>query len=111
MKNNTRDLKKRPITSISVFISFIYLVPSGILIHIAEHGSRQVHHFAAASHWAASVIFLVAASIHIVLNWKAMKRYMFAEIADLSKPRKEFVIVFLAVTLLIVLFGAHEFYL
>lgn len=110
MKNKTKNKKRRPITSIFAFISFIYVVPTGIMVHFGENGLEQFHHMAGASHWMSSMIFLVSAIIHIILNWKAMKRYMFTEIENLSGFKKEFIIVFLAVTLLIVLVGTHEFY-
>ena len=84
----------------------MYVVPTGILVHFGEHGLEQFHRMASATHWMSSMIFLTSAIIHIVLNWKAMKRYMFTEIENLSGFKKEFVIVFLAVTLLIVLFAA-----
>jgi len=103
MKNNTQNLKKRPITSIFAFISFFYVVPTGILTHFGEHGLEQFHHMIGATHWTSSMIFLVSAIIHIILNWKAMKRYMFTEIEIISGFKKEFVIVFMAVTLLIIL--------
>ena len=109
MKNSPQKLKKRPITSIFAFISFIYVVPSGILVHFGEHGLEQFHHSASAIHWTSTMIFLVSAIIHIMLNWKAMKRYMFTEIENLSGFKKEFVIVFSAVTLLIILAATHEY--
>lgn len=111
MKNSPQKLKKRPITSIFAFISFIYVVPSGILVHFGEHGLEQFHHSAGAIHWTSSMIFLVSAIIHIMLNWKAMKRYMFTEIQNLSAFKKEFVIILTVVTILIILAGTHEFYI
>ena len=103
MKNKTKNKNKRPITSIFAFISFIYVVPTGILTHFGEHGLEQFQHMIGATHWTSSLIFLVSAIIHIILNWKAMRRYMFTEIEILSGFKKEFVIVFIAVTSLIIL--------
>lgn len=103
MNNKTKNKNKRPITSIFAFISFMYVVPTGILTHFGEHGLEQFQHMIGAIHWTSSLIFLVSATIHIVLNWKSMKRYMFTEIEILSGFKKEFLIVFVAVTLLIIL--------
>jgi len=103
MKNKTKIKKKRPITSIFVFISFIYVVPTGILVLFGEHGLEQFQHMLSATHWTSSLIFLVSATIHIILNWKAMKRYMFKEIENLSGFKKEFITVFGLVTLSIIL--------
>ena len=110
MKENNKNLKKRSITSIFAFISFIYLVPSGILVHFVEHGLEQLDHIAGPIHWTSSMIFLISAIVHIILNWKAMKRYMFTELKNLSVFRKEFVIVFSVVTILVALAGTHGLY-
>jgi len=103
MNSKTKNQNKRPITSIFAFISFMYVVPTGILTHFGEHGLDRFRHMIGATHWTSSLIFLVSAITHIVLNWKSMKRYMFAEIEILSGFKKEFLIVFMAVTLLIIL--------
>ncbi|MBN2040221.1 MAG: DUF4405 domain-containing protein [Spirochaetes bacterium] len=103
MKNKTKNKNKRPITSILAFISFMYVVPTGILTHFGEHGLEQFQDMIGATHWTSSLIFLVSAIIHIVLNWKSMKRYIFTEIEILSGFKKEFVLIFLIVTLLIAL--------
>ena len=106
MNNKTKNKNKRPITSIFAFISFMYVVPTGILTHFGEHGLERFQHMIGATHWTASLIFLVSTIIHIVLNWKSMKRYMFTEIEIMSGFKKEFVTVFLVITLLIVLVAA-----
>lgn len=103
MKSKIQNTKKRPITSIIALISFTYVVPTGILSHFGEHGLEQFRHMIGATHWMASLIFLVSGTIHIILNWKAMKRYMFKEIEYLSGFKKEFVTVFVLVTLPIIL--------
>lgn len=103
MHTKTKNKNKRPITSTFAFISFAYVVPTGILTHFGEHGLEQFHHMIGATHWTSSLIFLVSTIFHIVLNWKSMKRYMFTEIDILSGFREEFLMVFMAVTLSIVL--------
>ena len=61
MKNKTKNKSKRPITSIFAFISFMYVVPTGILTHFGEHGLEQFQHMIGATHWTSSLIFLVSA--------------------------------------------------
>ena len=110
MNAKNKNLKKRPITSTFAFISFIYLVPSGILVHFVEHGLEQLDHIAGPIHWTSAMIFLISAIIHIILNWKSMKRYMFTELKSLLLFRKEFLIAFSVVTILIALAGTHGIY-
>jgi len=111
MKSITQDVKRRPITSIFLFISFIYLVPSGILVFITEEGSAQFKHIAGASHWTASSIFLLSAIVHVLLNWKAMKRYMVTEISTVPVLKKEFIFVSSGVTLLMVIAATYELFI
>lgn len=111
MKENNKNLKKRPITSTFAFISFIYLVPSGILVHFVDHGLKQLDHIAGPIHWTSAMIFLVSAVIHLILNWKSMKRYMFSELKNLLVFRKEFLIVLSVVTLLVAFAGVHGIFL
>lgn len=111
MMNITQSPKKRPITSIFLLISFIYLVPSGILVFIAEEGSAQFKHIAGASHWVASIIFLVSTIVHVILNWRAMKRYMVTEASNVSILKKEFTFVFVIVTFFIIFSGTYEFFI
>jgi hypothetical protein len=111
MKNNAQNLKKRPITSIFAFISFIYLVSSGTLVHfsVSEHGLEQLKDVTVDIHLASAGIFLISVIIHIVWNWKVMKQYMFSEFKNILVFRKEFVIPLFLVTILVILAGTHEF--
>lgn len=103
-----KDLKKRPITSLFVFISFIYLIPTGILVFIADPESNQFSHIAGATHWTAAGIFVVSAVIHIILNWKAMKLYMIKKASSELNFKKEFTFVLFSVTLLMIIAGTYE---
>ncbi len=75
---------------------------------MAEQGSAQFKHIAGASHWVASIIFLISAIAHVILNWKAMKRYMVTEVSNVPALKKEFAFVALGVTLLMVISGTYE---
>ncbi len=111
MKNLSQNWKKRPITSLFVFISFIYLVPTGILVFIAEPESKQFSHIAGATHWTAAGIFLTSGIIHIILNWKVMKLYMITGVSNELTFKRQFTFVVLFVTSLLIIAGTYELFL
>ncbi len=108
MSKKPQAAMKRPITSLVIFVSFLYVVPSGIFVFLTEGGPPHLKHIAGATHWTASILFLVFTVVHLVLNWKAMKRYMVARASGARAFKKEFALVALVVTTLIVVAGSYE---
>jgi hypothetical protein len=67
-------MKKRAIVSLILFISFLLLPVSAMLI---DHSSPTVAFIARSIHGRLGMIFTVAAVFHIVYNWKLLKSYLF----------------------------------
>lgn len=102
---------KRPIAAVFAFVSFIYLLPSGIIMHFSsQNRDAFMHHFTMSIHWMASVIFCISIVVHLILNWKALKSYMISKVKSFSSLRKEFIIAILLSSLLIFLFSSHAFH-
>ena len=67
-------MKKRRIIAILLLISLISMPVTAILIH-KSHG-ELIEHTLLHLHILSGVIFTILGIIHIVLNWKLMKKYL-----------------------------------
>lgn len=106
------SINKRALTSLFLFFAFVWLVPSGILLHIFDSAPFQpTRHALMTVHNTASIIFLVSALVHLSLNWKAMLSYMKAKSSEYALFKKEFVIAAVTVTGLLALGLLHVFVL
>jgi hypothetical protein len=70
----------------------------------------QLRHAAMAVHNFASIIFLVAAIIHIIYNLKPIKQYIVNKAHMLPQLKREAIIAFIITTVLILLFASHAFH-
>ncbi len=104
-------INRRALTSLSMLFSFLWLPPSGIALHFTESASLEpVRHTLMALHNISALIFLVAATFHLVLNWKAMSKHLVSKATEYRTVRKEAAIAAVVVTTIIVLFAAHGFH-
>ena len=71
-------MKKRRVVAIILLISFVMLPISGIFIH-TNHGNFHLEHTWLHLHILVAVIFIICGILHIILNWKALKRYFIAK--------------------------------
>ncbi len=102
---------RRALISLSMLFSFLWLPPSGIALHFTESSSFQpVRHALMAIHNASALLFLIAAAIHLGLNWKAMSQHLVSKAAEYRTVRKEAVIAALVVIAIITLFASHAFH-
>ena len=107
-----KSSKKRPIASMFALVSFVYLAPSGVLMHFGiKEGNELLGHITMAIHWMASIIFLLSVVTHLGLNWKSIERYIFKESKYLSGFKKEFVHSLIVTTLLVLIIGSHPIWL
>ena len=67
-------MNKRKIVSILLLLTLILMPFTGILIHI-NHGQKAEHSFLH-FHFLSGVIFVIVGIIHLILNWKAFKKYL-----------------------------------
>jgi hypothetical protein len=69
MKEKKKSSNRRPIASMFALVSFVYLAPSGILMHFGiKEGNDLASHITMAIHWIASIIFLISVITHLGLN-------------------------------------------
>jgi heme/copper-type cytochrome/quinol oxidase subunit 2 len=109
-QSTKRRLDRRALTSLFMFFSFLWLVPSGIVMHFAAQASVElIRHIVMSVHNTASVIFLTSVVVHLIFNWKAMSRYMASKGNEYLPLRTELIIAAVAVTVLILLVGSHGF--
>lgn len=106
-----QKINSRALVSLSMLFSFVWLPPSGIILHLTDSdGMSQLRHAAMAVHNFASIIFLVAAIIHIIYNLKPIKQYIVNKAHMLPQLKREAIIAFIITTVLILLFASHAFH-
>jgi hypothetical protein len=105
-------LDRRALTSLFMFFSGFWLVPTGIIMHfVAQSSNELVRHIVMSMHDTASVIFVVSVIVHLTLNWKPMSRYIATKINEYSPFKTELIIAAITVTVLILLIGTHPLHL
>ena len=110
-KSRRNPVNKRALTSVGMLVSFAWLPPSGIALHLTESGSFQpIRHALMALHNMSAFLFLIAAAIHLGMNWKAMSQHLTSRAAEFRGLRREAVLAALIVTVIIVLFASHAFH-
>ncbi|MBF0544515.1 MAG: hypothetical protein HQM08_08785 [Candidatus Riflebacteria bacterium] len=67
-------------------------------------------HLFMAMHNAASIIFLIAAVAHVMLNWSAMKHYVSAKVGEYARFKREMLIAALGVSCLVLVVASHVFF-
>ncbi|MCX6578795.1 MAG: DUF4405 domain-containing protein [Candidatus Aminicenantes bacterium] len=106
-----QKLNSRALVSLTMLFSFVWLPPSGIILHLTDRAEvSQLRHAAMAVHNFAGIIFLVAALIHIFYNIKPIKQYVVAKAHMFSQLKREAIIAFIITTALILLFASHAFH-
>lgn len=106
-----QKINKRAIVSLTMLFSFIWLPPSGIILHLTDSAEMsQLRHAAMAVHNFASIIFLIGAIIHIVYNLKPIKQYIVNKVHMFPSLKREAIIAFIITTVLILLFASHAFH-
>jgi hypothetical protein len=61
-------------------------------------------------HNAASLLFVTAAVVHVILNWKVLTRYMSARVGEYMRFKRELLIAVLGVSGFVLLVASHAFY-
>ena len=98
----------RPLASVALFCAGLWLVPSGIALHLASHeGNTRWSHLFMTIHNSASLLFLVAAVAHVIMNWKALVHYVTAKAGEYTKFKRELLISVLGVSAFVILVASH----
>ncbi len=98
----------RALASVALFCAGVWLVPSGIALHYASHdGTTKWSHLFMTIHNTASFLFLIAAVVHVMMNWKVLTHYVNAKVGEYMKFKKELYIAVLGVSAFVILVAFH----
>ena len=98
----------RALASVALFCAGVWLVPSGIALHFASHdGATKWSHLFMTIHNTASFLFLLAAVVHMMMNWKVLTHYVNAKVGEYMKFKKELFIAVLGVSAFVMLVAFH----
>ncbi|HOT97081.1 MAG TPA: DUF4405 domain-containing protein [bacterium] len=98
----------RALASLALFCAGLWLVPSGIALHFASHdGAARSSHLFMTIHNTASFLFLIAAVVHVMMNWKVLTHYVKAKVGEYLRFKRELVIAVLGVSAFIMLVAFH----
>ncbi len=102
-----KKLDKRAFTSIGLLLASIIMPVSILLRHTISFGdSEESVRLFTGIHSSTGVVFVFFFIVHLVLNWKAVKKYLGSE----RGPRKEVLVSVCLVALIIALFSALEYF-
>lgn len=104
-----QPINKRALTSMFMFFTFVCLPLSGIPLHFSRTEAEPgvLEHFLMSVHNMSALIFLIAAFIHLSLNWNALTKYIAAKTGEYFHFKKEMIIALLAVIVIVGLFSSH----
>jgi len=101
-------ISARALASIGLFCAGVWLVPSGIALHVASHdGSTMWSHLFMTMHNTASLLFLIAAVVHVIMNWKVLTHYVNARVGEYMRFKRELLIAVLGVSGFVLLVASH----
>lgn len=99
----------RALTSVALFCAGVWLVPSGIALHFASHdGATKWSHLFMTIHNTASFLFLIAAVVHVIMNWKVLTHYVNAKVGEYMRFKRELWIAVLGVSAFVMLVAFHS---
>jgi len=106
--NQKIGLRGRAVWSLLMFFSFLLLVPSVILLHVFSSGDADARrHLFMTIHNVCSLIFVVSASAHLVLNRKSMLLYTRSKTAEYRAFSRELVVAAAIFTVLLTVALLH----
>ena len=105
-------ISARALASLALFCAGAWLVPSGIALHVALHdGATRWSHLFMSMHNAASLLFVIAAIAHVILNWKVLIHYMRAKVGEYLRFKRELLIAALGVSGLVLFAASHALFI
>lgn len=108
----SQPLNRRAITSTFMFFSFLCLPLSGVPLHYVRGDEfSRFEHWLMSVHNMAATIFVVATVLHLTLNWNALKKYMVEKTAELISFKREMIIAFFVVVLVVGVFSSHALHI
>jgi hypothetical protein len=105
-------ISARALASTTLFCAGVWLVPSGIALHFALHeGATRWGHLFMTMHNTASLLFLIAAVVHVILNWKVLTHYVNARVGEYMRFKRELLIAVLGVSGFVLLMASHALHI
>jgi hypothetical protein len=105
-------ISARALASMALFCSGVWLVPSGIALHFASHeGDTIWSHLFMTMHNTASLLFLLAAVVHVILNWNVLVHYVESRVGEYMRFKRELLIAVLGVSGFVLLVASHELHI
>ena len=111
-KTTKQPFNRRALTSMLMFLSFLFLPLSGIPLHFSKTsvGGEVYEHFLMSVHNMSALIFLIAVVIHISFNWNALIKYIVTKTSEYFQFKKEMIIALVTVALVVGIFSSHAFH-
>ena len=104
-------MSARALASLTLFCAGVWLVPSGIALHITSHdGGTRWNHLFMTMHNSASFLFLAATVVHVILNWKVLSHYVSARIGDYKRFKRELLIAGCGVSAFVLVAASHALF-
>ncbi|PKN19503.1 MAG: hypothetical protein CVU71_08345 [Deltaproteobacteria bacterium HGW-Deltaproteobacteria-6] len=105
-------ISTRALASMALFCAGVWLVPSGIALHVASHdGATMWRHLFMTMHNTAALLFLIAAVVHVVMNRKVLTHYVNAKIGEYMRFKRELLIAVLGVSGFVFLLASHALHI
>ena len=105
-------ISARAFASLTLFCAGVWLVPSGIALHITSHdGATKWSHLFMSMHNTASLLFLMAAVVHVMLNWKVLTHYVNTRVGEYMRFKRELLIAVLGVSGFVLLVASHALHI
>jgi hypothetical protein len=105
-------MSARALASMTLFCAGVWLVPSGIALHFASHeGDTMWSHLFMTMHNTASLLFLIAAVGHVILNWKVLIHYVNTRVGEYMRFKRELLIAVLGVSGFVLLVASHALHI
>ena len=102
-------ISARPLASLALFCAGVWLVPSGLALHFSlQDGANIWSHLFMSMHNTASILFIAAAILHVILNWKVLTHYVSSKVGDYMRFKRELLIAVLGVSGIVLLVASHE---
>ena len=97
----------RALASVALFCSGVWLVPSGIAIFASHDGATKWSPLFMTIHNTASFLFIIAAVVHLIMNWKVLTHYVNAKVGEYMRFKRELFIAVLGVSAFVMLVAFH----
>ena len=105
-------ISARALASMALFCAGVWLVPSGIALHVASHdGATMWSHLFMTMHNTAALLFLIAAVVHVIMNWKVLTHYVKAKVGEYMRFKRELLMAVLGISGFVLLVAAHALHI